>query len=102
MKIKTMKLIEQHSELITDALDSLRREAEASREQVTKAAAECQASYDKIKDDPEALAALDASNQMFTVSGLYHMAQMFRESAEKWAEKLAALEELCEALDPED
>jgi hypothetical protein len=101
MDTKTQNLIEQHTELIIEGLDCLRREAEHSRHEVTKGAAECQAAYDKIKDDPEAQAALDASHSMYTTAGLKHMAQIFRESAETWSEKLATLGELTRALDPD-
>jgi hypothetical protein len=101
MKITTARLLEQHSELLIEALDCLRREAEHSRDEVTKGAAECQAAYDKIKDDPAACAKLDASHSWCTTMGLKHMAQMFRESAETYAGKLAALDEISTALNPD-
>jgi hypothetical protein len=107
MNTKTVRLLEQHSELILSALESYRRELETSRQEVTRAAAECQASYDKIKDDPAACAALDQRRAppgtIFlapTTQGLCHMARMFAESAQDYAVKIAALDELAGALDP--
>jgi hypothetical protein len=76
MDNKTLRLIEASTELITEALGCLRRETEASREKVAAGAAECQASWDQLKDDPEARAKLDASNAWCTSLGLKHMAQM--------------------------
>jgi hypothetical protein len=98
MKIKTVRLLEQHSELILSALESYRRELETSQQEVTRGAAECQAGYDKIKDDPAACAAQDRT--MVTTAGLYHMARMFTESAQDYTVKIAVLDEIAGALDP--
>ena len=102
MKFKTYSLIEASTELITEALGCLRRETEASREKVAEGAAECQASWDQLKDDPEARDRLDASNSWCTSQGLKHMAQRFRESAASYDQKLAAIEELTEALENQE
>jgi hypothetical protein len=94
MDNKTLRLIEASTELITEALGCLRRETEASREKVAAGAAECQASWDQLKDDPEARAKLDASNAWCTSLGL-----KLRESAARYDEKLTAIETLTEALE---
>jgi hypothetical protein len=107
MNTKTVRLLEQHSELILSALEFYRRELETSRQEMTKAAAECQAGYDRVKDDPEARAGLDqraATPGMIsiapTTAGLHRMAQLFTESAQDYAVKIAALDKLAGALDP--
>lgn len=50
-------------------------------ERMRKSAAEIQASYDKIKDDPEARAAQDAT--MITTEGLRIAALMAQEAADR-------------------
>jgi hypothetical protein len=109
MNIKARNLIEDHSALIIEALDCYRREVEDAHQEMTKAATECQAGYDQVKDDPAARAALDApaeSPGMISVAptaeGLKHMAQMFTESASKYSQKLAALTKITEALENQE
>jgi len=55
-------------------------------------AAQTQASYDSIKDDPEAVARQDQS--MMTTNGLAHSARIFAETADKADEALAAYKAL--------
>jgi hypothetical protein len=103
---RLLALLGRHEDIVLAALDSYRAEIEASRAECTRAGKECQAAFDQIKDDPEALAAQDAPGQAGpgmisvkpTASGLSNMARMFTEGAAKHARTLAALDELSEAL----
>jgi hypothetical protein len=83
----------QHGHVVTTAL---RVYAECMR----KDAAEIQAGYDKIKDDPEARARQDAS--MFTMSGLLWTAQAVREAADQADKAREAWESLAEDGEADD
>jgi hypothetical protein len=101
MDTKTRNLLDQHGELITEALECYRRELDASRQRTADGAAECQDSWDKLKDDPAARAELDASRSLITSQGLRHMARVLAESAESYARQIATLDALIAALNPD-
>jgi hypothetical protein len=94
-----LDLMEHHQGAITNAL-------ECHQQDMTEAAQAAQAEYDKVKDDPEARARLDAPsttpgfiNLAPTTSGLLRMAKMFTAEAGKDQAALDQLEQISEALE---
>ncbi len=107
---RLLALLERHEDIVLAALDSYRAEIEASRDECIRAGKECQAAFDQIDGDPAAIAAQDAPGEAGpgmisvkpTASGLFNMARMFTEGAGKHAETLAALDEISQALSPDE
>jgi hypothetical protein len=97
---RLVALLERHEDIVLAALDGYRAEIEKSRDECTRAAKECQEGYDRVKDDPAARAAQDRTG--ITTMGLYHLARRFTEGAGKHAENLAALDEISQALSPDE
>jgi hypothetical protein len=67
-------------------------------EKMRDVAEECLRGYEAIKDDPEKRAAQDKTQ--ITTLGLYHMSQLFTESADKAQAAYRALERLDPDYDP--
>jgi hypothetical protein len=82
-----LDFLSEHEHVIVNALN-------IQISDMSKAAGEMQAHYERAEADPELRATYEAPGSMITVNGLFQSAQMFRESAAKAQAALDALDTL--------